>query len=373
MLITTATELPRLMRCIGSRLMPAALPIEHRTEAMDEGNAAGWLAEQLFGGESVAVGAKAPNGWVVTDDMMENVHIYLKALDCGAMQVETTHGGEHYQVRGRADHIKFVDRIYSEYAGDNGVMQTTFLPSVLTIDDLKYGWRIVEPEMNWTLISHAIGWCINNRVSPDRIVLRIIQPRPYHPQGPVRAWACSYEELQAHARAIAARLTEPSDELTSGIEQCAKCHALAGCPAARRASMNAIDVVQDMAFSDDLPNDILAHEYEVLDQAADMVEMVRDARKELLTHRIQSGQVVQGYALKQRQGQRAWIAGMSGKALSAATGVDLVKDGVVTPAEAERRGVDKALVTALTSRPIIGTKLERINADAIGRKIFGTQ
>jgi hypothetical protein len=104
-----------------------------------------------------------------------------------------------------------------------------------------------------------------------------------------------------------------------------------------------------------------------------MVEMVRNARKELLTYRIQSGQVVQGYALKQRQGQRAWIAGMSGKALSAAVGADLTKDGIVTPAEAERRGVDKTLVTALTSRPIIGTKLERIDADAIGRKIFGAQ
>lgn len=354
MLITTATELPRLMRCIGSRLMPAALPIEHRTEAMDEGNAADWLAEQLFAGEKVTVGTKAPNGWVVTDDMVENVHVYLKALDCGAMQVETTHGNEHYQVRGRADHIVFRD-------------------NVLTVDDLKYGWRIVEPEMNWTLISHAIGWCINNQTSPDRIIFRIIQPRAYHPMGPVRAWAIDYAELQGYARAIATRLTEPSDELTTGTEQCAKCHALASCPAARRASMNAIDVVQDMAFSDDLPNDVLAHEYEVLDQAADMVEMVRDARAELLTYRIQSGQVVQGYALKQRQGQRAWVAGMSGKALSAATGTDLTKDGIVTPAEAERRGVDKALVTALTSRPIVGTKLERIDADAIGRKIFGAQ
>lgn len=352
MLITTATELPRLMRCIGSRLMPAALPIEHRTEAMDEGNAADWLAEQLFAGESVAVGTKAPNGWVVTDDMVENVHVYLKALDCGAMQVETTHGNDLYQVLGRADHIVFRDR-------------------TLIVDDLKYGWRIVEPEMNWTLISHAIGWCIINGIVPDRIIFRIIQPRAYHPLGPVRAWVCDYTELQEYARQIATRLTEPTDELTTSTEQCAKCHALAGCPAARRASMNAIDVVQDMAFSDDLPNDILAHEYEVLDQAADMVEMVRDARKELLTHRIQSGQVVQGYALQKRQGQRAWVAGMSGKALSATTGTDLTKDGIVTPAEAERRGVDKAVVTALTSRPIIGVKLERIDADAIGRRIFG--
>lgn len=340
------------MRCIGSRLMPAALPIEHRTEAMDEGNAADWLAEQLFAGESVAVGTKAPNGWAVTDDMIENVHIYLKALDCGAMQVETTHGSETWQVRGRADHISFRD-------------------GVLTIDDLKYGWRIVEPEMNWTLISHAIGWSTQNDVKIDRVVLRIIQPRAYHPMGPVRAWAFDGNMLALYLRDIDTRLFSPSDELTSGTEQCAKCHALANCPSARRASMNAIDVVQDMAFSDELPNDILAHEYEVLDQAADMVEMVRNARKELLTHRIQSGQVVQGYALKQRQGQRAWVAGMSGKALSAATGVDLTKDGVVTPAEAERRGVDKVLVTALTNRPIIGTKLERIDADAIGRKIFG--
>jgi hypothetical protein len=62
---------------------------------------------------------------------------------------------------------------------------------------------------------------------------------------------------------------------------------------------------------------------------------------------------------------------LTGEALSAATGVDLRKDGVVTPAEAKRRGVTEATVTALTERPVIGAKLERIDADREARRWFG--
>ena len=351
-LVTTATELPRLMKCIGSRLMPAALPIERRTEAMDEGNAADWLAEQLFAGIDVAVGSKAPNGWVITDDMAEHVKTYLEALDCGDMQVETTFGTEHWEVRGRADHIKYRD-------------------GVLVIDDLKYGWRVVEPDHNFTLIAHAIGWCIKNKVTPLAIVFRIIQPRAYHEKGPVRDWSCNYKELMGYYAAIHNRLTAPSGELVTGFEHCAKCHALATCPPARKAGMNAIDVMQDSAFSDNIPNDLLAHEYEVLQRAQTMMELVCNARAELITHRIQSGKVVKGYTVKERRGQRAWMTGMTGKALSAAAGVDLTKDSVVTPAEAERRGVAKEVVNSLTSRALIGVKLEKINVDVIGNKAFG--
>lgn len=351
-LVTTATELPRLMKCIGSRLMPAALPIEKRTEAMDEGNAADWLAETWFAGLAADVGNKAPNGWVITEDMAEHVKTYLSALDCGEVQVETTFGTEQWEVRGRADHISYRDRI-------------------LVIDDLKYGWRIVEPDYNFTLIAHAIGWCIKNNTIPNVIVFRIIQPRAYHEKGPVRDWSCDYPTLMNFYSEINKRLSTPSSELSTGFEHCAKCHALATCPPARKAAMNAIDVMQDSAFSDDIPNDLLAHEYEVLQRAQSMMELVCNARAELITHRIQSGKVVKGYTIKERRGQRAWMTGMSGKALSAAAGVDLTKDSAVTPAEAERRGVSKEVVNSLTSRALIGVKLEKINVDVIGNKAFG--
>lgn len=354
MLSTTATELPRIMKCIGSRLMPAALPADYDLEPRLEGNAADWLAEQLFNGADVPVGTKAPNGWVVTDDMLEHVRLYLDALDCGDMQVVTTFAGDGWEVRGRADHIKYRD-------------------GVLTVDDLKYGHRIVSPVENWTLLAHAIGWCqqsVAAGTAPHTVVLRIIQPRPYHVDGPVREWRCSYADLIGYYRAIADRLINPDNTLTSGIEQCVRCHARYDCPAFDRSAWNALDVMMD-AFHDDMPNNVLAYEHEQFQHAEQIIKTKREATEELMTYRIKSGQVIEGYALEQRHGQRKWAAGMTGALLSAATGVSLTKDGVVTPAEAERRGVDPAVVASLTTRPLIGAKLSKVDPNAMVRRVFG--
>lgn len=351
MLTTTATELPRLMRCIGSRLMDRAVPEADNDEARDEGNAADWLAEQMFAGNTVPVGSKAPNGWVVTDDMVDYISEYVASLPAGgAMQVVTTWGGDAFEVRGRAD-----------WMGGDWHM--------LKVRDLKYGHRIVSPQMNWTLLSHAIGWCINNNVQPQWIELSIYQPRPYHTEGPLRTWACSYEDLLSYHNQVVQRLTNPTDMLVSG-DQCNKCHARFDCPALDRAAWSAVEATTT-AFNDAMPNNVLAFERDQMQQAADMLKIKIDAVDELMTHRIKSGQVINGYALQARQGQRRFVSVLTAHALSAALGVDLTTDKMPTPAEAERRGVDKTVLAGLTERPMIGQKLTKIDADAIARRAFG--
>jgi len=363
-LITTATELSRLMVCIGSRLMPAVLPEDSNREARDEGNAADWLSEQMFHGKPAPAGTAAPNGYIITDEMIEHIKGYVSALNCGEMQPVTTYAGENWEVRGRADHIVF------EPAGVAPPLSDLQPLSVLTIDDLKYGWRLVSPERNFTLLSHAIGWCIKTGQQPDRIVLRIHQPRPYHPDGPLREWSCGYADLIGYWRQISERLSDPTSELTTSLEQCAKCHALAGCPAARTAGMNAIDASM-LAFSDNLPKDVLTHELETLRQAAVMIENRRDALEELISHRIRSGDVFNGYVLEQSYGHARFKPGLTGKILSMASGIDLTKDGAVTPAEAKRRGLNEAAYNALTHRPLLPSKLKAIDVDSRARRIFG--
>lgn len=348
MIVTTATELPRLMHCMGSRNMPRTIPADYDTEKRDEGNAAHWLAQQLFNGVNVAVGSKAFNGWVITDEMIEHVNRYLGALDLGDMEIETTFGAPGWEVRGRADHIKFRD-------------------GVLTIDDFKYGYRPVSPVRNWTLIAHAVGWIVRTGVMPDRIVLRIHQPRAYHSDGPLREWELTQENWWNQ---INDRLSNPDDALLSSLEHCAKCHAIHNCPAFDRMAWNAMDVQTDV-FSDEMPSETLTWVYEKFKYAEKVIELRRESIEELMVYRIKSGQVVPDYALKAREGQRRWKTGLTGAALSLAAGVSLSKDGLVTPAEAERRGVPKSVIAALTERPNIGVKLEKVDHDAIARKVFG--
>lgn len=364
-LITTATELPRLMHCIGSRNMQAALPPDHDHEARDEGTAAHWLANAWFHGSQHAAGTKAPNGYVITDEMVDHVGTYISALDCGAVEVETTFSGTTWEVRARADHIKHLPLV--PHPSDPSQYIS---PSTLTIDEFKYGHRLVSPVNNWTLIAHAVGWCLAKGIIPDRIIFRVHQPRAYHPDGPLRTWEISYRKLCELHEQIALRLSNPTNELLTGVDICAKCHALPTCPAARQASMNAIDAA-NIGFNDTLPADTLIYEYELLQRAEATIKNRREAVGELMTHRINSGTVFNGYGLKSRLANSRWKPGITAEAITLASGVDVRKIDTVTPAEAKRRGMSDEVVKALTERPIIGTKLERIDADATVRKHFG--
>jgi hypothetical protein len=355
MLVITATELPRVMQCNGSRLMPASLPPQ-ATDPTDreEGNAAHWAAQRLFEGHDIVPGQFAPNGYAVTGEMLEHVGTYLSALNCGEMETETSFGTDVYRVNARCDHRKW-----------------DAPRSTLHIDDFKYGRRLVDPVNNWTLIAHAIGTCMFLQIRPERIVLTIHQPRPHHPDGHSRSWVITYTELMNLYSTLDATLRNPSDMLRTG-SQCAKCHALATCPAAREAGMNAIDATC-LAFNENLSNDIVSFELDTLRTAAATIKNRLTALEDLAQHRLRGGQIIDNYALDNQWGHRRWKPGLTAKAVSLVTGVDVTKDELVTPAEAERRGVPAPVVKSLTERPMTGVKLIRQSADQRARKLLNTR
>lgn len=334
--------------------MQAALPPDIDTSRRDEGNAADWLASEGFNGVDIDAlcNTKAPNGWVITSDMVDHVWSYLKALDWGEMQAVTTFGTDRWEVRARADHVKYSD-------------------NVLVVDDLKYGHRIVEPEDNWTLIAHAIGYCMSKTVTPVTIIVRIHQPRPYHPDGKVREWRLTYAELGTRYDTLDAVLSNPSDMLNTG-SWCHYCPAEPTCPAARLASYNAIDA-SELAYNDTLPVDVLNHEIDTLERAQSVISSRLDALTELAMHRIGQGEPNPQRAVEQRRGQTRFRSGYTGPFLTAMTGVDCNKPGIITPAEYLRRGGSQASYDALTERPLTGKKLVRVDADTRARRLLGKE
>jgi hypothetical protein len=355
MITTTATALPLIMACNGSRLMPPAYP-ETDTDhtKRDEGDAAHWLALQWFNGvdPDKLVNTAAPNGFRITSEMIEYVASYVIELDTGQMEIETTFAGASWEVRGRADHIKYrMER------------------AALTIDDFKYGRSLVSPENNWTLIAHAIGYITRTQIHPETITFRIHQPRGYHRDGTLRIWTIGYNDLLALWRQLDATLTNPSDTLTTG-PHCKHCPALANCAAASEARQNAIDTIT-RTFVDTIPNDALAHELDTVKYAQAVLEAHADALEELAKHRIGAGQVIPNYSNEPRYGNSVWAAGLDGAVLTMTTGIDCTKPGTITPAEAKRRGVPEAIIKTLTSRPLIGSKLVRVSADDRAKRLLG--
>lgn len=360
MLITSATDLPRLMTCNGSRLMGGAIPpttADNDTTQRDEGTAAHYMASAVFNGHFALdelTDKKAPNGVYLAEEIVSNVAKYLEiatAYPFARMEYDTSHDNSpHWVVNGRSDLVGLKDR-------------------TLDITDFKYGWRIVEPEMNWTLISHAISFC--NRLehpTPDLINFNIFQPRPYHPEGPLRTWTRTFPQLMELRDKLNSTLCNPSNQLVTS-NHCGDCRALVPCPAARLAEMNAIDVTTNV-FQDDIPNDHLSQALDNLNRAEKMIEDRKKAYEELAKHRIKAGQVVNNYSVDLAYGHRAWNEGIDAGTLQIMTGKVLSVEKLVTPAEAERRGVDEATVKALTNRPMIGVKLVRVKASKKGAKLF---
>lgn len=359
-----ATNLHRFMNCNGSRIMPAAFPsIDSDPTARDEGNAAHWAAQQWFNGRDPATleNAKAYNGVIITGEMLDHVGSYLSEIEPGAMEVVTSFGNDYFRVNGRADHISV--RGWTEadpYATG---------PLTLTIDDFKYGRSLVEAENNWTLIAHAIGHCIACQIAPEIITLRIHQPRPYHPDGKLRAWTITYEQLMQFHAQIEHAMTYPLNELRTGLEWCRKCRALATCPAARSARMNIIDATTT-TFTDRLPDNALGYELGIAETAQAMLNAQVDALKELISHRLKGGAVIDNYAVEPQYANTRWLPGITPEALTLATGIDCTKPGTITPAEAKRRGMSEAVIKSLTDRPMTGTKLVRVSADKRAQRLL---
>jgi len=371
MLTTDATNLHRLMNCNGSRHMPPSFPtIDTDPTARDEGNAAHWAAQEWFNGRDpeTLINAKAYNGVIVTGEMIDHVSEYLKAIDPGRMEVETSFGTDRWRVNARADHISYRNEVEMVNGGNGNVLE--FDNWTLTIDDFKYGHRLVSPVNNWTLIAHAIGYCLFNQITPQTIRLRIHQPRPYHPDGKLREWTIDYLTLRELYQQIDATLTNPRDALVTGIDWCAKCRALATCPAAHTASMNAVDA-STLTFNEDIPDAAMTYELDTLRSAQAMLSARLTALEELATYRIKNGAVIDGYGVETQQANTRWKTGITAQALTLASGIDCVKPGFITPAEFKRRGGSDAVYKALTERPITGVKLVRASADERAKRLLG--
>lgn len=354
MLSLTATELPRFMACNGSQLLPKLEYGEPNREVADEGDAIHWLIEQVHGGHFSAeelIDRKAPNGVYITPDMVEHASQFLSdAGRNGAVEAVTNHAGNGWEIRGRCDYYKL----------DN---------TTLDVWDFKYGWKIVEPEMNWTLISHAIGLVIGGSVAtPQQIRFRIYQPRPYHRDGQVREWVIDYTKLFELYQQIDATLNNPTDQCVTG-SHCYKCPSMTVCQANQVASMNSIDVAY-RAFQSDVSNESLSYILTEIDRASEALKQAKDAYSDMAVSLLKKGQSIPDYSIESGKGQTRWKEGMTPEIVQMLTGVDVSKKALITPNQAKKAGVDEQTIEGLTERPNTGFKLVKVDGSKKAEKLL---
>lgn len=356
----TATELSRLMQCNGSRLLQKT-SLENFNSDMtirNEGIAVHYMIDAGLRKEFSPlelVDRKSPNGIFITKEMADNVDWYfenLPSLNGFYSEIETNwQVNETIQINGRSDYI-FHDLNVNR----------------LHVVDFKYGWKIVEPIRNWTLISHAIAFIEKSGDIPNEICFSVYQPRPYHPMGNIRNWIISYDQLCEFSIDISETLLNLSDQLETGKE-CSSCPSLAWCPAATKAALNAIDVSEN-AFNDDIENNSLSYMIDLLQSAEKAIKNKLKAFEELAAHRLKKGQIIPNFSLKTSLSNRQWKDFVTPEILKAFTGKDLTKQDLVTPAQAQKLSVGKDVIENLSERVPAGFKLEKVDVSLKAQLLF---
>lgn len=345
------------MSCNGNVLLTKNQPFNKDKSYAEDGDAVHWMIEQVFSGQNSAehyIGKQAPNGVFITAEMVEHAHKYLHDITGkGFIEHETNIKTEKWEVRGRVDHIEY----------------RTDLHDTLIVRDYKNGWGIVEPKQNWTLISHAISFVMQNMICPDEISFMIYQPKASHPEGPVRTWTIGYAELLELYNQLNQAMSNPSNQLATG-EHCHRCPSMANCPANRIALCNAVDIAEE-AFNADVNNDELKYILDNIKRASDIISQSEQAYKDLAMHRLKQGERIPFYNLDKSYGHTTWNKGVTPEFIEMLSGINCTESKLVTPAAAKRLGVSEDIVKSITERPQNSFKLVRVDKSEKAEKLFG--
>lgn len=357
-MVIRCSQLAKPMVCAGF-LSFEDLPVQESGPPAQEGTAAGELFARLLTGKEIP--KQASNGIYFSDEMF----FYLKPL------VEEINAN-------RQSEVLCEQRI--DWKSRSGVVirgsyDLSFVRNGhLYIDDLKFGWGIVEVNSNWQLLGYAIGEVLRRQTYFPKIVLRIHQPRPHHEDGSTREWVLTYDELLAWKEKIDVRLEQivgGYNKLETG-KQCKYCAAASeACPAFNRLFYRAIEVSTEF-MQDNINERELALQLDHASRAQEVLKIKIDSLTELAIQRIKSGKIIPGYTPEHRWGDRSWKDGISPDVVKMLTGKDITETTMLSPAKAEKVGVPKDFVNSLVDRKFLGQKLVKKDAGEIANKIFGT-
>jgi len=356
-----ASKLARPMVCAGFTSFEN-LPEQDTNDAAKEGTAAGeYLAKLLLSpGVSVKPEGQASNGVYFDSDM----DFYLRPI--------ADHIGERAQSQILCEQrIDFMTRSGIRIRGSYDASYVH--NGNLYIDDLKYGWGIVEVKENWQLIAYAIGEVIRRQMVFPEIILRILQPRPHHEDGPIREWRLTYNQLLEYKERIEVRMeliASGFKELQTG-KQCKYCAAAPeACPAFNRLFYRSLEVTTEFV-QDSITDAELARQLDQVARAEDAIKIKSTSLKELAVNRIKGGKIVPGWMTETNYGDRKWKPGISPETIEVLTGKKIVEQKMLSPAQAEKIGVSKDLVNGLVDRHFLGQKLVRKDAGKLADNVFG--
>lgn len=351
----------RWVPCPGSVILCEQYPETETSPAAEEGTRAAALAAQIL-----TTGEVKPD---IDLEMFGHLKPYLDSVLPGQLFP----GGLH------VEETIFAGSIHAHCSGTPDAWALHPESKTAYIWDLKYGYGHVEVFENWQLLAEASAVLdlIDGDHDPHlwKFVLRIVQPRAFHRDGPVRTWAITAGELTRYVRKMreAAEEAIGNNPRTMVGPQCDHCSARHACKALQVAALDARDMADD-ATPFDLPPEGLALEMRLLRRGQTLMKARLSGLEAQAMSAIRGGVQVPGWTIEHGEGRLNWNKPAAEVlALGALMGIDLAKPvekAVITPTQAKAAGLDATIVAQYSVRLPGEAKLVEMDTTA-SRKAFG--
>lgn len=355
------SSLDRYINCPGFAQMTDTLP-NLSNPAAEEGTAAGELLQAMLEQRSLKpnVTGVAKNGVRFDSDM----YFHL-----GPIAQEILNKNVMISCEERVDWVPTPGVVIRGQFDIKYVVDDT-----LYIEDLKYGWKIVDVKENWQLLGYAIGVLLKLPERPKYIQFTIHQPRPHHEDGRSRVWKIAIDDLTFYYNTIVGTMSgiaQGSRQLITG-SHCKYCPAAANrCPAISRSMYNGIAEVMYDFKQDDLTEAEIAEQLRLLEDVSSLVKIKQDSLNDLACMKLKEGKVIPGYGMEEKFGDRSWKSDVTPEAIEVLTGLRIVEQVIMSPAKAEKLGVDKKLVKDLVERRSTGFKCVKKDFTKQAEQVFG--
>lgn len=363
--------------CAAWPLMNASFP-QDDTDESREGTAAHWCwdGELREGLGLPALGAIAPNGVAVTEEMLDGAEEYIEIIRRDMQRAGVPFEELHVEERVDMPDI---------HALNWGTPDSWFFaPSQWTLYqyDYKFGHDPVDAfehrqSIDYTAgiiekLAQAWGMTFAELDQRIRVCITVVQPRNYQTDRVTR-WEVLASDLRPfwnRLTAAGARAMEYPPVATPGEVQCEHCPGSHACAPLQRAGYRAVHFAK-RSLPALLTPEAVGAELRILQDNMALLKARIDGLEADAEARIRRNESVPGYGLDATKGREGWtVAPEQVVALGQLFGQDLRKPATLTPAQARSKGIPAEVIAKHASTPTRGVKLVRV-AQSNLRKAFG--
>ena len=365
----------RRVACPGSRVLEAKYPQNPDSPHAREGDTAHWVASEMLkgvGDMGMEFPTVAPNGELITYDMLEGAEIYHDCVAtvlnkrCGFYDVSQLH------IEKRLD----ISSIHPDCWGTPDCW--AYVGNEIFLWDYKFGHGYVEVFENWQLIEYAAGIIqylgINGLVDQHTfITFYIVQPRAYHRDGQVREWRTRLSDLRGLFNILRDAEAVASHSFGGCFvsPECKYCSARHVCETLQRSALSTVDQ-STINIPLELSEKEMGNELKYMKRAASLLDARITGLEEQITALLMRGKYIPHFALEQSKGRDAWKKSVNEVVtLGEMFGIDLAKpQDVITPKQAIKAGIPQSVVATYTEHANGSLKLAEVQ-EQHARKIFG--